>query len=82
MLSSHLSQPRIGHLQQVLHIFAHLKAHEQSNILLDPNVVDRDDSQFPNHEWEEFYKDTKEAIPPNAAEPSANECICGCRPCR
>jgi hypothetical protein len=69
MLSSHLAQPRIGHLQQVLHIFAYLKCHEQSNLVFDPNVVDWDESQFPVHDWEDFYKDAIEAVPPNAPAP-------------
>lgn len=40
LLSSFLAQPRIGHLQQVLHIFAYLKCHEQSNLVFDPQYVD------------------------------------------
>ncbi len=35
LLSSFLAQPRIGHMEQVLHIFAYLKHHEQSNIVFD-----------------------------------------------
>jgi hypothetical protein len=62
MLSSHLAEPCVGHLQQVLHIFAYLKHHEQSSIVFDPNPVDWDDSQFPTNDWKEFYQDVKEAI--------------------
>jgi hypothetical protein len=69
MLSSHLALPQIGHLQQVFHIFAYLKAHEQSNVVFDPNKVDWDDTQPTTYDWEEFYKDAKEALPPNAPQP-------------
>jgi hypothetical protein len=72
MLSSHLAEPRIGHLQQVLHIFTYLKHHDQSTIVFDPTSVDWDDSQFPEYEWQELYKDAKEPIPPNAPEPRGN----------
>jgi hypothetical protein len=34
LLSSYLCQPRIGHLEQVLHIFSYLKHHENSNIIV------------------------------------------------
>jgi hypothetical protein len=36
LLSSHLAQPRIGHLEQVFHIFTYLKHHENSNLVFDP----------------------------------------------
>jgi hypothetical protein len=39
LLSSHLCQPRVGHLEQVHHIFAYLKCHENSNMVFDPNYV-------------------------------------------
>jgi hypothetical protein len=48
MLSSHLAQPRVGHLQQVLHIFSYLKCHSQSNLVFDPNHDVWDDDQFQN----------------------------------
>jgi hypothetical protein len=28
LLSSHMAQPRVGHMQEVLHIFSYLKSHE------------------------------------------------------
>jgi hypothetical protein len=56
-------------MQQVLHIFAYLKHHEQSNVVFDPNEVNWDESQFSKHNWQDFYKDVKEAVPPNAPPP-------------
>jgi hypothetical protein len=70
LLSSFLAQPRVGHMEQVLHIFAHFKHHEQSNVVFDPRTVDWDESQIPKYDWTEFYKDAQESIPPNAP-PSA-----------
>jgi hypothetical protein len=66
LLSSYLAQPRLGHLQQVIHIFAYLKCHEQSTLVFDPNPVDWDEQQFPVHDWTDFYGLIKESLPPNA----------------
>jgi hypothetical protein len=46
LLSSYLAQPRLGHLQQVLHIFAYLRCHEQSTAVFDHNPVNWDEEQF------------------------------------
>jgi hypothetical protein len=72
LLSSYLAQPRLGHLQQVLHIFAYLRCHEQSTIVLDHNPVDWDEEQFKKYDWTDFYGDVKESIPPNAPTPKGN----------
>jgi hypothetical protein len=39
LLSSYMCQPQVGHLEQLLHIFAYLKHHENSNIVFDPNYI-------------------------------------------
>lgn len=65
LLSSHLCQPRVGHLEQVFHIFAYLKHHENSNIVFDPNCVAWESEPFVQQEWAEFYNDVKEQLPPN-----------------
>jgi hypothetical protein len=69
LLSSYLCQPRVGHLEQVYHIFAYLKSHENSTVVFDPNYVSWDDEPFVNGDWTEFYKDAKEQIPINAIPP-------------
>jgi hypothetical protein len=66
LISSFLGQPRVGHMEQVLHIFAYLKHHKQSNLVFDPHTVDWDESQFQKYDWTEFYKVAQESIPPNA----------------
>jgi len=72
LLSSYLAQPRVGHLQQVLHIFAYLRCHEQSTLVFDHNSVDWDEQQFPTHDWTEFYGTIKESLPTNAPAPKGN----------
>jgi hypothetical protein len=72
LLSSHLAQPRIGHLEQVFHVFTYLKHHDNSNIVFDPNYVTWETAGFTQHDWADFYKDAHERIPPNAPSPRGN----------
>jgi hypothetical protein len=72
LLSSFLIQPHIGHLEQVFHIFTYLKHHEQPTLVFDPNYIQRDETQFLQHDWQGFYKGTTEAVHPNAPEPKGN----------
>ena len=44
LLSSQLALPRVGHLEQVLHIFAYLKSHHTADIVLDPSDLVVDES--------------------------------------
>jgi hypothetical protein len=70
LLSSFLCAPRIGHLEQVFHIFSYLKHHKNSNIIFNPNYVSWEQiSLHDNEEWHEFYKDAKEAVPSNSFQP-------------
>jgi hypothetical protein len=69
LLSSYLAEPRIGHLEQVLHIFSYLKHHTNSHMVFDPNYIAWDQVSFTDYDWKEFYQDAKESIPPNAPEP-------------
>jgi len=46
LLSSHLVEPRTGHLNQVFHIFSYLKAHLNSHMVFDPNYVSWDQATF------------------------------------
>jgi len=47
MISLHLELPREGHFTEVLHIFAHLKKHHNSEMVFDPSVPEIDLKQFP-----------------------------------
>jgi hypothetical protein len=69
LLSSHLAEPRLGHLEQALHIFSYLKYHTTSHLVFDPNYISWENASFQTHDCKEFYHDAKEAIPPNAPEP-------------
>ena len=40
-----------GHLVQVLHMFAYLKSHANSDMVYDPSGVDLDMAQFLRKDW-------------------------------
>jgi hypothetical protein len=78
LLAQRLALPREGHLDLAYHIFAFLKAHHCSRILLDDTVPSIDHKRFPIVDWKEFYPDAVEAIPPNAPEPLGNPVTLSC----
>jgi hypothetical protein len=46
MMSSHLELPCVGHLKEVFHMFAYLKAHSNTELVFDPTPVDFDRNLF------------------------------------
>jgi hypothetical protein len=78
LLAQHLALPRLDHLDQVYHVFAYLKAHHHSRILLDDTKPHVDHFRFPTVDWRDFYPDAQEAIPVNAPEPLGNDVVVSC----
>jgi hypothetical protein len=72
MMSSHLALPREVHLQQVLHIFAHLKKSHNTEMVFDPSNPVIDESVFEHKDWtsSEFgHVQGKEELPQKAPQP-------------
>ena len=46
MLSSHLAMPREGHMQELLHVFAYLKKHMNTEMVFDPSETEIDMNSF------------------------------------
>jgi hypothetical protein len=46
MMSSHLALPQSGHLQELYHIFAYLKAHSNAEMVFDPTPISPDMTLF------------------------------------
>ncbi|MGH7954896.1 MAG: Ty1/Copia family ribonuclease HI, partial [Gloeomargaritales cyanobacterium] len=65
----YLACPRKGHLEKVLQIFAFLKKHLRSKLVLDPEKKNWNDRNWITADWVEFYPDAFEPIPPNAPPP-------------
>lgn len=51
MLSSYSMSPREGHLKEVFRIFAYLKHHHSSRLVLDPTYPDIDENAFIKRDW-------------------------------
>ena len=51
MMSSHLALPRVGHLDEVLRIFAYLKCHSNAEMVFDPTEVDLPEGDFVKQDW-------------------------------
>ena len=72
IMSSHLALPREGHLEQVFHIFAHLKKYHNAELVYDPSDPVIDETKFEAKDWasSEFgHLDGTEAVPSNMPEP-------------
>ena len=72
LMSRYLAQPRKGHLEETLRIFAFLKHHPRSKVVLDPTDVDFGVDRFQTVDWSDFYDNPKEEIPPGMPEPRGN----------
>ena len=72
LLSTQLALPRIGHLQQVYHIFGYLKNSPRRRLFFDPNHPEISENRFQEFDWVDFYKDAQEEVPLDAPEPRGN----------
>jgi hypothetical protein len=52
-----LAAPRLGHLENVLHIFAYFKKHLESKLVFDPARRDFANINLISHDWKLFYPD-------------------------
>ena len=51
ILSSQLALPCKGHLEQVFHMFAHLKKYHNAELVFDPTVPEIDMAKFEERDW-------------------------------
>ena len=64
-MSSYMASPRIGHFEQVLHIFGYLQNVPKLTLVMDSLIPDISEDRFIEADWHDFYRDAKEEIPPN-----------------
>jgi Reverse transcriptase (RNA-dependent DNA polymerase) len=60
--------PREGHLDAVFHIFAWMRGHKRSKVVLDPDYPDEPPEEE-KPDWTEFYQGAEELLPPDMPEP-------------
>jgi hypothetical protein len=67
LLSQYQANPREGHLEQILHIFAFLKAHPKLTLYLSPELPNLDYGDFRTNkeDFTEIYRDAEELLPAN-----------------
>ena len=51
IMSTHLALPRVGHLEQLFHVFGYLKEKLKRKIAFDPDHLLIDERRFKNHDW-------------------------------
>jgi hypothetical protein len=56
MLSRYSMQPRMGHLDQVFHIFGYVKRNKRATLVFDEQRVDWNEASFQEHDWTDFYR--------------------------
>ena len=77
-MSMHLAMPRIGHLQELFHVFGYLKANPKRKLAFDPDHLMVDERRFKRYEWHDFYIGVKEAIPWDMPTPRGNTASTHC----
>jgi hypothetical protein len=70
--------PRLGHLEQVLHIFAYLKRFSSCLMIFNWHEPKIDESKFKVCDWTSHYPGAKEAIPSNMPEPRGKSVVTRC----
>ena len=70
IMSSYTAMPRKGHLEAVFHIFAYLKHHSRSKIVMDDTMICHGKEE--DHDWSEFYSFAKDELPPDMPEARGN----------
>ena len=70
IMAGFTAMPRAGHLEALCRLFAHLKTHKRSKLVMDSSYpkVPQPEPQ----DWHQFYGDVKEEIPPDAPKTRGN----------
>ena len=74
MMASYSAVSRTGHLDALLHMYAHLNAHIRSQAVFDPEYIEHEMVVMPD--WSDFYRGAKELIPLDAPEPRGKPVQC------
>ena len=79
LMSSHLCQPREGHLEALYNIFAYLEKHAESPMAFDDKMPTLNEDAFHKTDWSEsVYGDVEEELPPKMPKPRGNPVIMTC----
>ena len=71
---SYLAYPQEGHVDATFHVMGYMKHKHNSRLVFDPTYPFVDLNMFETgKQWQEFYHEAKDAIPPNDLKPRGNE---------
>ena len=75
LLSQYQANPREGHFEQLLHIFAFLKRHPKLTLYLSPQLplIDYGDFRTKREDFAEIYRDAEELLPHRMPMPRGQE---------
>jgi hypothetical protein len=65
-LAAFSAAPRQGHLAAMFHLYAYLKAHDRSRLVLAPGYLP--EVSVPEYDWTDFYGKVEEKVPPDCPE--------------
>jgi len=69
VLAGYLASPRDGHLDTALHMYSFLKSHHNARLVLDPTYPIIDETNFMRRDWNGYYGNVKEEMPPDMPDP-------------
>ena len=72
-LASYLANPRDGHLDAALHLYSYMKNKHNARLVLDPTYPEIDQDNFVRRDWDYFYGEVKEELPPDMPKPLGKE---------
>lgn len=81
IMSQYQMNPREGHLEALYLVFHYLWKHPRKRIVMDPAVPNINQQAFNNadiKDWEPFYGDVEEAMPPRMPEPLGEPMYTAC----
>jgi hypothetical protein len=53
-------------MEALYYIFGYLKYHDRSTMVFDDSYLNWNDRDFPTYDWNEFYPNVAEELPPEA----------------
>ena len=68
-LARYCMAPRQGHFEAALHIFGYLKGKPKGRLLIDKQPYLQENTSFIEYDWNEFYPDAEEELPPDMPTP-------------
>ena len=77
ILSQYQAAPRIGHMEQLLRIFAFLKKSPKLSIYMDPTLPNIDYGRFKgkSSDFKEYYRDAEEQMPHRMPNPRGHDVL-------